>query len=437
MKNNVYLLAVFGLLLLATYFFQEKRVEKEHFDYEVADRVLPGELKSLKIPAGSLELKNKNWWLGSSLVAHQFMKQLEGKIHGVKKIKNLTGDPKTFFTSPIELEVNGEKWILGDESLDKQGFYLSRNQQLMLAIVEGESHELTQNEAEIPSIKYQELRALLSKKAKDLEEKQLFRFYSDLNLESVTIEAEGNLPFELNVKENTTVPPPIPGITVHEDLRKKLLTLITQMSIKENLPFELKSGFKKLSHVTFKEGDKMVARWEIWLKDKKSADAIFKDPLNKRSFLMVGGSLKLFFIHLQDFWDKKVIPPSVFKPGDSIKTVFIQGKKKADVLVLNREPLKFEVQASHEVKEIPMAALIQYIFNLGTFDQGDRVSLLSKTERQQVLSEDHLRIEVMGQDLLLWRKKEEFIVVNLTQDFKVHYGLLDESFHGRFEDVLK
>jgi hypothetical protein len=84
-----------------------------------------------------------------------------------------------------------------------------------------------------------------------------------------------------------------------------------------------------------------------------------------------------------------------------------------------------------------MEQLIQLIFNLGPKDQADRVSPLSASEKKQVLSEEHLRIEAMGQELLLWRKAEELIVVNLTQGFKAHFTVLDENFRGTFEDVLK
>ena len=84
-----------------------------------------------------------------------------------------------------------------------------------------------------------------------------------------------------------------------------------------------------------------------------------------------------------------------------------------------------------------MEEIIQIIFNLGPKEQANRVSILSNSERKQLLSGNHLRIEVMGQELILWRKIEELIVANLSQDFKAHFSIVDENFRGTFEDVLK
>ena len=105
-------------------------------------------------------------------------------------------------------------------------------------------------------------------------------------------------------------------------------------------------------------------------------------------------------------------------------------------MVKNREPLSFTSQ-KFKVVPGPMDSLFQVLFNIGQFEQAERVSQLSSSEKQMMLNENLLRIDVMGQELYLWRKKEELIVVNLTQGFKAHFTLLDEKFHGQFEDVLK
>lgn len=305
----------------------------------------------------------------------------------------------------------------------------------MLAEIVGESTELTQNEDEIPSIKLNELVTALSKSYNELKENQLFRFFPDLPFDRAILSAEGSLPFELDFLKNETQPAPIPGIQVHKDLRGKFFSLLTQMTIREEVPYSPKLQFKKMGEVQFKSKEARVT-WELWLKDSKSADAYIIDQKSKRAFLMVGGTLRIFFIQLQDYWDKKVIPPKDFQSFTRLNTEFIQGTKAAKVMVLNREPLAFEV-SGFKVEQLKMEQLFQVIFNLGPKDQGDRVSNLSKTERQQVLSEEHLRVEVMGQQLVMWRKTQELIVVNLTQGYKVHFNMLDENFRATFEDVLK
>jgi hypothetical protein len=320
-------------------------------------------------------------------------------------------------------------------SLDKQAFYISNDKKIYLAVIEGESVELTRNADEIASIKLNELVTALSKPIDHLKETQLFRFYPDLPLERVVISAEGSLPFELDLKNNQTLPPPFQNVSVHRNLMGKFYSMLTAINIKNEIPYVEKQKFKKLGEIKFINKNSSLL-WELWLKDKNSADALVIDTKNKRSFLMVGGTLKLFFVHIQDYWDKKVIQSKDFKSFDELPVDFYQGDKKARVIVMNREPMEFRPE-KYKVDQLKMEQLIQFIFNLGPKDQAERISPLSESEKKQLLSGDYLRIEIMGQELILWRKIEELIVVNLTQGLKVHFSLLDEKFRGTFEDMLK
>ncbi|MFP5387217.1 MAG: hypothetical protein ACLGHN_14160, partial [Bacteriovoracia bacterium] len=372
---------------------------------------------------------------GDQLLSHNTFKQIERKLSEIKKIKKIEGEWANYFPNPFVFEINHDKWTIGDLSLDKQAFYIAHNDEIYLASIEGESHQLTQDESEIAGIKLNELVSSLSRPEKDLKETQLFRFYPDLPLDSVVINATDHLPFELNFEKNATLPPPISGIKVHKDLLGKFYSLLTQLTIKEEVPFKSPPGIKKLAQMKFLGKDTTV-NWEVWLKDNKTANAVLVDPVNKRAFSVVGGTLKVFFINLQDYWDKKVIPHEFFTPFTRLNATFIQGEKKAVVEILNREPLAFEAKG-FKVDDEKMQKIMQFIFNLGPKDQGERVSLLSNSEKKQLLSGDHLRIEIMGQELILWRKQQELIVVNLTQGYKVHFLLTDENFRASFEDVLK
>jgi len=435
MKKNLGLLGVFILLLGLTYIFQEKRTETEYIESQTRDHIVPQEITHLKLPTIEAVKKNGSWWSGTQLLSHNTFKTIEKKLSEIKKIKPIKGEWNSFFPHPFTFEINHAVWTIGDMSLDKQGFYVAEGKNIYLAVIEGESTELTQNESEIESIKLNELVSALSKSAEELKENQLFRFYPKMPMERVVVSVDGNLPFELDLQNNTTLPPPIRGISVHKDLRGKLFSLLTQVNIKEEIPYSDKLKFKKLGDVKFINPEKTVS-WELWLRSDKSADAIIIDPDLKRAFLMIGGTLKVFFVRNQDYWDKKVIPTEFFKNFTTLNTTFTQGTKSAVVTILNREPLGFEVKG-YKVDQMKMEQLIQFLFNLGPKDQAERVSLLSSSEKKQLLSHEHLRIDILEQELILWRKKEELIVVNLTQGFKAHFNLLDENFHGTFGDVLK
>jgi hypothetical protein len=436
MKKNLGLLGLLVVLLVGTYIFHEKKLEKAFFDSFTKDRLIAqNEIKKL-VFMGILAQKNDGQWsAGEMLLSHNKMKVIELKISQIQKLKDIEGDESNYFNHKLPFEVNDEKWVLGDMTLDKQGFYISRNGKIMIATIEGENAELTDDPKKLSQIKYDELRAGLTSEIAELFENQLFRYYPKLPLATVTIETDGRQAYELDLKDNKTLPPSIEGILVHDRLAEKFQALLTQVTIKKEVPFHENLKFSKVGQMSFADGERKV-KWELWLKGDNSADSYIIDNEKKKAFLMVGGTLKVFFIQVQDYWDKKVIPPSEFENFTRLSATFIQGEKTAKVSILNREPLAFETKG-FKIDDVKMNILLQYVFNLSEKDQADRVSPLSKSERKEVLSGQHLRLEIMGQELLFWRKQQELIVVNLTQGYKAHFLIADESFRATFEDVLK
>lgn len=436
MKKNFILTGILVVLLVVTYFAQEKRVEKDFVESLTKGRLLQEEITQLKLPHLDAVKKDGQWWQGEQLLSHNALKQIETKLAEIKEIKTVEGEWASFFSDPIKLEVNGVPWAIGDLSLDKRSFYVSKGEKISLAVVDGEAQSLATSEAELEQRRVSELKALLTRPYESFKEVQLFRYFPDLPLEKVTVNSEGLVPFELDLARDETLPPPIQGISVHQNLKDKFRSLLTQATIREELPYSDKLKMHKMGGVTFlnKEGKELT--WELWLRSKNSADAVLIVPQHKRAFHMVGGTLRIFFVQLQDYWDKKVIPPEDFKAFDELKVELVQGEKSAVVTVKNKEPLEFS-STTHKVKPGSMQDLFQYVFNLNLQDQADRVSQLSKSERKQLLSEEHLRLSVMGQELLCWQKTQELIVVNLTQGFKAHFILQNENFRARFEDVIE
>jgi hypothetical protein len=435
MKNNIILFGILSLLVVGTYFFQEKRVEKELKDSRLKSSLIVEDIVKLDLPNVKAQKKDGQWLDGETLLSFNTFKQIEKKFSEIMKIKDISGDWKSFSRQNFTFKVNGEDWAIGDLSLDKQSFYIQREGKIYLAAIEGESHHLTTDGNEIAEIKLNELLGLLSKRKDELKELQLFRYFPNLPIDQIVIASDGDLPFELNLLSNTTNPAPIQGIEVHSNLKNKFMSLLTQATLKEIRPSTEKNRFKKISEINFINQNHKL-KWELWLKSQNSADAIIIEPVSKKTFLMVGGTLKVFFVRLQDYWDKKVIPQKYFQSFSEIQVQFIQGDKSEELTIENKEPLKF-IPKKFKIDSEKMEQLTQMIFNLGARDQAERVSILTKAEKKQLLSGNHLIIRVMDQELVLWRKTEELIVANVTQGFKAHFTLLDEKFLGTFEDMLK
>lgn len=436
MKKNVLLFGVLVVLLGITFFFQEQRSRDEYFTGMDRNRIIPGEFQQIKLGNSEITKRDNQWWSDDVLISHNFMKQLEKKLSEIKEVKKISGGEwKDYFTEPLSFEVDEKKYTLGNLSLDRKNFYIAQGDVIMLARIEGESSQLTTEEEEMDALKYEELKSLVLRNVKAMKENQLFRYYTPFPVGQVASQMDGRLDYELDLKENTTTPPPISGIAVHENLQQKFISLLTQVTMKEEIPFSESLKFKKLGSLNFTDKDEKLT-WDLWLKGKDSADAVIIDEKNKRAYLMIGGTLKVFFIHLQDYWDKKVIPPQKFESFRSLRMTFSQGDKSQQVQLINAEPLRFEAEGA-KVKTESMMELINLLFNLGPRDQADRISQLSQAERKELLSGEHLRVEVWGEDILFWKKAQEVILVNLTQGYKAHFTLPDKTIEFKFQDVIK
>jgi hypothetical protein len=434
MKKNLGLFAILIFLLIGTYFFQEKRIEHEHIEESTKDLLIKFKINHLKLSHIEAEKKNEQWWSGGKLLSYNVLKQIEKKLGEITKVKQIKGDWASYSQHPLNFQINHIDWSIGDLSLDKQAFYIRQDKSIFLAVIEGESMQLTRHADEIASIKLHELISLLTKNKEEFLEVQLFRYFPTIPMSKVLLNMDGHLPYELDFEKNQTVPPSIPGISAHHNIKEKFKAMLTQVNIRDEIPFSDNLKFKKIGDIVFKDNKRSV-KWELWLESDKSADAIIIEPIQKKAFLMVGGTLKIFFVQLQEYWDKKVIPQKDFESFQRLKLTFSQGNKKANIVLVNKEPMEFESR-KFKINNDKMEKLIQIILNLGPNDQASRVSILSSSEKKQLLSGDHLRLEVMGQELILWRKTEELIVVNITRGFKAHFIMLDESFRGNFQDMI-
>ncbi len=432
MKKNIVLVVILGALLLATFIFQEQKNEANYIESLTKDHLVSN-IHHIKLPNIDAVKKEDSWWMNEQLLSHNAFAIIERKLIEIKKVKEVTGEWKSYFSSPVEIQVNDEVWTLGDISFDRQGFYLARDKKIYLVTIEGASAELTQDENEVAVKKYDELKGQIYKSREELLEKQLFRFYPKLPISKVVVESYERLPYELNLDRNETLPAPFPGIQVVDKIKEKFISLLTQVTIKGEVPWDEKLKGKKMGSLRFM-GDHDVV-WELWLKDDKTADSFIMDNKTKKAYAMIGGTLKMYFTMVQDYWDKKVIPPSLFTTFDRLPMLLSQGNKGVEVAILNREPLKFESKS--KLNDENLMGLMQVIFNLDRFDQADRVSILSNSERKMVLNQDPLRVIVMEQELLLWLKAEELIVVNATQGFKAHFSLLHEKSRLDLRDMLK
>lgn len=427
MKTNLWLFTILVVLLIGTYFFQEKRVEENFKRSLSVGRIITEKIQSIDAPKFTVKFENEQWKSGNELLSYNDLTRLVKMLTSIKEVKKLEEVQKV---EGLNFKVNNDHYVLGELNLDKSGFYFQKNEQTFIALIDTDSSQIHTHQDNLNELKLDELKALLSKSTNELLENQLFRYYPDLTYESVAIKPDGALDFELDFKNNTTLPAPMKGIEVHEELGNKFRSLITQIKIKKVIKPDNKLKRNKLGEMTFFPSE---LKWEIYLPYKDKADAYLFDS-EGRAFEAIGGTLRVFLIQLLDYWDKKVIPPSEFKSFDSLSVTFYQGPEELSLRVKNREPLEFE--SEQNLNQEKLRELFAVIFNLGQYDQGQRVSNLTTSQLRQILSEDSLRLDIMGQELSITSYGNEIIVANITHEYKVHFTRI-ENLPLTLKDMLK
>lgn len=427
MKLNLWLFIVLVALITGTYFFQEKR-DEDHFQHSlVAGRFITDPIVSIETDKFKAQKVSGQWKSGEDLLSHNHFHRLVKMIGAIKEVKKLE---ETTEVLGLTFKVNGISYVLGELNLDKSAFYFKAGNETYLAVIDTDSAQVHSHNENLNVLKREELEHLLSKGQKELLEQQLFRYYPELEYESVAIKPDGALDFELDFKNNTTLPAPMKGIEVHEDLSGKFRSLITQIKMKEKIKASSKLKKNKLGEITFFPSQ---LKWEIYVPQKDKADVFLFDSLGN-GYEMVGATLKVFLVQLQDYWDRKIIPPAEFEEFDSLSVELYQGTEELSISVKNREPLEFK--SSQELDHSKVELFFQLIFNLSGFDQGQRVSNLTTSQLRQILSEDNLRLDIMGQELAIVSYGQEIIVANITHEYKVHF-LKIENFPLNLKDMLK
>lgn len=433
MKNNLILFGILVVLISGTYFLQEKK-DRQLFNHAIESEII------LKEPVTQIQWDNfvinktsNKWMYGDKLLSANHFGRIEKGLKNLKKIKDIQGDISKVLPNSVKLKINGHQFSFGQLTLQKDGFYLAQDNKIYIATFD---EEILHSENENPEEK--KLTDFLNLFPHDIEalvEKQFFRYYVDLEFDQAQILTEGAQPYKIDFSSNKTIPSPIHGIEEHENLKAKFLSLFTQMMIKNELEYPKNKLFKKMSDLNFSNKGKDQLNFELWLKSNSNADAIILDPKNKKAYEMIGGSLRTFFIQVQDYWDKKVIPPASFKSFEELDVTLFEGNKEAKFKILNREPLQFK--SSLRLNEEEVRVLFTYIFNLGEKDQADRVSQVSTMDREIIQKENLLRVLIFGQDLYILKKREELIITNLTQGFKAHFGMVDEKFPVHLKDMIR
>ncbi len=432
MKSNLKLFAILLVLLTATYVWIE-RPDREWWrghDESFQLKELVDNAQSFEVQGVEWKLVDNLWTHGQDLMAIPAWAKWRRTLTSLKleRAIPLTETVKfdDFITDGFSLKIDGQEFILGDKTSDEKGIYL----------FDKERHQILQMQL-FPSDLFQMLDEVKEKTAEQMIEKRVFPYFSNVNFQKAVFETPGILSFELDLVNKVTTPKPIAGILQHPHIDQKFWHEMDRIQFTEQITPDLGLLYQKMAAINLYQDEKKVLSFELHRIGPLNADAVVYVPEERRMFKVQGSTAKVFFDQVQDYWDRKIIPRNVFKAFDEMRVQFILGDKEATVNVLNQEPLGFSSPDNLiKLKEDKLHNLFGILFNLGQYDEASRVSILTKSEKQQYQNEAHIRMNVFGQDLMLIRKSNELVVVNFTQGFKAHFILFDISIGDQWEDFF-
>jgi len=436
MKINALLFLVLVSLLTFTYFFQEKKIWTKYAEENEVGKLVDFPIQKISLPNIKAEKKAAKWFNGEQLLSHQLFEKLEERLLQIKLIKILDQIDQKVLDGSLSFKINDHLFKLGEISIDKESFYVYRDGKIFLGKIDGASAGVSLSEADIEEDKLEELKSLMSMPSESYAENHLIRYYENFFPEKVLLHRDGAEAYELNFANNSTSPLPLKGIEVHKDIKSKFMSHLNQIQIKKEFTLNELKKFKRLAVINFRQKNSKLTLWEIWQKNRESADAILIDPDKKKAFMINGQSLKLFFLNVQDYWDKKIIPSDKFKNFENLKFELSQNEKNEKLEVFNREPLVFKASTS-KMNQEHLGELLHLLFNLGPFDQADRISQLTSSERGQFLDRIFLKIKIMGQNLICFLKNGELIAVNLDLGIKFHFYRNPQNIKCDLKDMVE
>lgn len=432
MKNNLLLFIIFVILLGGTYVWIERPDRewwKKH-DETYRLREMAEQAHSFGVQGKKWKWVNNKWVSGNDLMSLSVWPKWKRIFSNLKVEREIILPPgmkkENYLGEGFPITLNDVSYVIGEKTIDGKGIY----------VLEVNSDKIFQMSL-FPTDLFIMLDEVKTKSALDMVEKRVFAYLSDVNFTKVSFETPGILSFELDLHKKETNPKPIPGVLLHPHLDQKFWHEMELLQFTEQIKPDKNLLYQRMASLGFILDDKKVLNIELHRIGPSNADAVVFIPEKNLMFRIKGNTAKVFFDQVQDYWDRKVIPRDVFKAFTEMRVQFVLGDKEATVNVINQEPLSFgSSQPEIKLKEDKLQNLFSVLFNLGQYDEASRVSILTKSERQQFQNESHIRMNVFGQDLMLIRKTNELIVVNFTQGFKAHFILFDISIGDQWEDFF-
>ena len=437
MKNIILSLIVTVLLVIA-YFHEELGKQKREEQLLEQQRVVsfnPQMIDKIVLPKVQLVKRDHKWFVAdlnypaSSLAIENLLKHLHA-IHQVKMIEMSTLNQSDFFTHQdhiISLSSFGKEWKykLGDVSELTGNFYfadLSNGiEKLYLARDTSTFEGFYKTELELYLNQYVQLKNMILASSQAFLEPKVFYELDIDRLDSIKIDNKWNRWFEVKLDKGETIPAIVKGLKYH-NLKMQVQNLINEV-VHEGIAKEGVLG-EVISTIKFKDMTKSIEAKLYNQLDGRQGSYVKYDG-SDWIYKLKDDSKNLFFMNVQDFWDKKVHYPIKVKELSRLDfAIGVSQENSYRFYVDDLERFEFKTQNTN-IKNINiehMNFLFHILFGLENFQQASRVDSIQNSSNGKNTS---IFVKLLDVLLRLDFYSDQVVVVNLSENYQLYF---DTSF---------
>lgn len=442
MKKNLGLFIILSLLISIAY-FSEEVVKKDKLNKSKTSKQVFGtgsisEIKTQKIHLylidGIWKEKSVSWKLDQELV-EEMLKVFSGlsRSSKIKNDKKLDYFVENKTTLEIKSEKGWEKFIIGDVSRVTGGFFVKSDlyeDDILVCYDKSFLDQVYSSELDLDLKKYIRLRGILNLDKDKFIEKDILSYFDITKIEKVLIDNKRNRWFKLDLLENN-IHPKKPDQIKLKNLTNVLMDSIKKVKIKKVLDSK-RNVLTNLSSEIMIEGNKSVVMKvfsglnERYGKFLKVENQIFELSLKDNN---------LFFLNLQDFWNKRIEYSVEYHKLKEIS--FSLGFDASKYYKFKIPDLKkFKVKSNDNrvsfVSDVHMNFLFNLILNLTEFKQAKYVEVYKPSK---VLSQ-YLYIQLFEKTLGVKIKEDLIEVVDFNSNLKFLYKYNTQQIKTDFLDKI-
>jgi hypothetical protein len=337
----------------------------------------------------------------------------------------------------------GEATFTLGKKLDyDQTFYMlvSKEGKSQVVIVNDESPDpgayASDEEYKKSDMKYKRLEMLFLLTNKYFYDTRVFKDFNyiqdKINFKNISISTFRNKKYSVNFENSTTNPPPPSGIPYFEENWISFLRFLTKLEGKSlYYPSDPKLLDEALSQFEVQDRENRLYTLEVYKKYGEEKGYFLKSSLDNIIYQLKPEDAQYFFVNVQDFWLKKILPKS---KEYNLKITFYKGQTE-DVKIEDKELFKVlptdKKYTEGAIRALEFKRLLEFFKT-----EGNMVEALNLSP-SEILKKNILRVQFENRNLSVILDENEATIVDLDQKFMIHHYIGAKlPFSIKYEDYF-